>query len=86
VNAFGIQNLQVAPALNSNHTLGLAIDMSITWRGSLTVIDGSGVTRIIKRGPRDSTNSDLIAIAATFGVIHFNDVQADRNHWSFNGR
>ena len=86
VDGFGINKLKVAPALNSNHTLGLAADIAITWKGKLTVIDGNGITRQINGGPRDSTNKDLISIAATFDVIHFLDVHKDENHWSVNGR
>jgi hypothetical protein len=86
VRDFEIQSLQVAPALGSNHTLGLAIDMEITWKGDLTVVDGNGAKQTIKGGPRSSTNKDLIKVAATFDVIHFTDVQKDKNHWSVNGR
>lgn len=86
VSQFGMTSLSVPPALNSNHTLGLAIDMAIGWQGRLTVVDGNGAVRTIQGGPRTSTNRDLIEIAATFGVIHFIDANRDRNHWSINGR
>jgi hypothetical protein len=73
-------------AYPSNHSGGNAIDMVITWKGNLTVIDGNGVKRTIKSGPHNSTNPTLIQIGATFGVIHFYPPNKDRNHWSINGR
>ena len=37
VTAYGMNNLNVAPALSSNHTRGTAINMNISWSGTLTI-------------------------------------------------
>ena len=87
VDGFGINNLKVPPALHSNHTLGLAIDMAITWVGRLTVIDARGVKQTIRGGPRDrpkqkvnSHRGQLSASSTLCGMSY-----KDRNHWSVNG-
>lgn len=85
VNGYGLQNLQVAPALNSRHTEGKAIDMQVTWSGDLKVKKKDGSIVTITSMPRDSTNADLIEVAKTYGVIHFTDVQKDKVHWSTDG-
>lgn len=38
VKGFQMQNLGVAPALKSRHTLGYAIDMTISWKGTLSLM------------------------------------------------
>ena len=86
VNAFGMRNLKVAPALKSRHIEGKAIDADISWKGTLTLREKDGTMRKIESGPRDSTNADLIAVAATYGVIHYIDAPKDRVHWSTDGR
>jgi hypothetical protein len=86
IDGFGISKLGVAPALESNQTRGLAIEMAITWAGNLTVIDGQGKERTIRGGPRNSTNRHLIQIGATFGVIHDRNVVSGRDRWSINGQ
>lgn len=87
VNAFGIDpDLGVAPSLTSRHTAGAAIDMTITWNGALTIRRSNGQNAVINSIPRDGTNADLISVGAGYGVIHFINVQQDRNHWSTDGR
>ena len=85
VNGYGINGLGVAPALNSRHTEGKAIDMQVTWSGNLSVTKKDGTAVTISSTPRDSTNVDLITVAATYGVIHFTNVAADKVHWSTDG-
>jgi hypothetical protein len=87
VSAFGIDpNLKVAPALNSLHTQGLAIDMKTTWSSKkITIVNGSGMSVIINTTPHSGLNSQLIAVGATYGVIHFLKAAKDPNHWSVNG-
>jgi CARDB/Lectin C-type domain len=86
VHGFGICGLGAAPALESNQTRGLALDMAVTWTGNLTVVDGNGVSRTIRGGPRNSANRALISVGATFGVIHYRPICSDKNHWTVNGR
>jgi hypothetical protein len=86
VDGFGTEKLRVAPALESNPTRGLAIDMAITWAGNLSVIDGHGRRRTIRGGPRDSTNPRLMRVGATFGVMHDPWSRFGRDRWSVDGR
>lgn len=87
VRAFGIDpRLKVAPALNSLHTRGLAIDMATTWNGQdITILDADGHPVTIDTVPHDGANSQLIAVGATYGVIHLQPASNDPNHWSVNG-
>src|SRR5205823_705192 len=48
------------PALKSRHTEGKAIDMTITWQGTLAIIDGTGTQVTITSQPRTGRdNKDL---------------------------
>lgn len=85
VHGFQIQNLGTPPALNSLHVQGHAIDMRITWRGTLTLDDPPRAPVVIDTTPRDSTNAQLIAAAATYHVRHFVSVHKDAVHWSTTG-
>lgn len=84
-DGYGIDALQVPPALGSRHTQGRAIDMVIGWNGTLTIRKADGATTAIASTPRDSTNPDLIAVGKTYGVIHFLHPAKDRVHWSTDG-
>jgi hypothetical protein len=92
--------LHTAPALNSNHTRGLAIDMSIyrSWCGTIKIqqaeqaggterdIDASNVQNL-------TSNSDIMDVASGYAVQHFcwqvacahSSYRDDPNHWSVNG-
>ena len=86
VVAYGIDPaLQVAPALRSNHTLGKAIDMALSWKGSLTLKGADGAIVNITTTPRNSLNKKLIEVARSYHVIHFFPPEKDRNHWSVDG-
>jgi hypothetical protein len=85
VNAYGMQNLNTAPALNSKHISGLAVDMSITWAGDLSINNKSGTAVVITSSPRTGMNADLHAVGATYGVIKYVGGSADMPHWSDNG-
>ena len=70
------------PALNSNHTLKLAIDMTISWSGDLKIADASG--KVVTIGaPRTGQNSKLITVGASYKVIK---LVSDPPHWSADGR
>ncbi|HEV3076731.1 MAG TPA: peptidoglycan-binding domain-containing protein [Thermoanaerobaculia bacterium] len=84
-DGYGIDALQVPPALGSRHTQGRAIDMIIGWDGTLSIKRADGTTAAIASTPRDSTNPDLIAVGKTYGVIHFLHPAQDRVHWSTDG-
>lgn len=85
VNAYGMQNLGVAPALNSKHVLGLAVDMSISWSGSLAIADAGANAVTIATTPRSGMNADLHAVGAGYGVIKYSGGGVDRPHWSDTG-
>lgn len=86
VDGYDMQNLMTAPALNSRHTVGAAIDMSISWVDTLTVKDAGGNTENITGQPRNGMNVRLAAIGASYGVIKYNGSGTDRPHWSDTGR
>jgi len=68
----------------SNHTLGKAIDMYITWKESFTV--GSlpdGSHRGLDEPSNSVDNHDLHEIGRLFGVVKKVD---DAPHWSYNGK
>lgn len=79
VKAYGIV---FAPALGSRHTEGLAIDMTISWQGDLTINDASGKPVTIIGLPRNGMNGDLHFVGATYGVVK---LVTDPPHWSSDG-
>jgi len=70
------------PALTSRHTQGLAIDMSITWQGNLSIRNAVGDLVVITSSPRNGSNSDLWSAGVTYGVIK---LATDPPHWSSDG-
>lgn len=84
--AYGMQNLRVAPALNSRHTQGNAIDMDIRWAGTLTIKNKAGEDVVIDSLPRDGMNTALHKVGKTFGVIKYHGGTNDKPHWSTDGR
>lgn len=85
VDGYGMQHLQVAPALNSRHTEGKAVDMKISWSGTLSITDSSGKTISIATAPRDGMNAELHAVGKNYGVIKYVGGDKDKPHWSDNG-
>lgn len=86
VDGYGLQNLKVAPALTSRHIQGDAIDMTISWEGTLTLKNASGTSVSISTEPRTGMNTELHAVGATYKVIKFKGGAADKPHWSTDGR
>jgi len=70
------------PALNSRHTEGNAIDMSISWIGDLVVAKGDGTTVTITSAPRDGNNASLQQVGSSYGVVK---LVTDPPHWSIDG-
>ena len=85
VNAYGMQNLKVAPALESRHIDGLAVDMNIDWTGTLQIKIRNGTVVQVAGEPRTGMNPDLRVVGATYGVIKFVGGASDMPHWSDNG-
>lgn len=69
-------------ALISRHTQRLAVDMSISWKGTLAAHDAQGRLVEISSQPRDVTNAMLAVVGKSFGVIK---LVSDRPHWSSDG-
>ena len=85
VDGYGIGGLGVAPALNSRHIEGRAIDTILTWKGDIHIKQKDGTEKAIVGTPRNATHPDLIAVGASYGVIHFKPASADKVHWSDDG-
>lgn len=85
VSSYGMQNLEVAPALNSRHMMKLAVDMSMSWSGDLSINDKEGKAVVIKSEPRTGMNANLKSVGASYGVLKFVGGAADKPHWSDNG-
>jgi hypothetical protein len=80
VNGYGIV---FKPALTSRHTEGRAIDMTISWSGSLTIAGADGSSSTIVSTPRNGSNPELQAVGRSYGVIK---LRTDPPHWSSDGR
>lgn len=85
VRAFDMQNLGTAPALNSRHTRGCAIDMSVRWDRTLSILDAGGTAVQIATFPRSGVNLQLRRVGESYGVIKYNRAGRDDPHWSDNG-
>jgi D-alanyl-D-alanine dipeptidase len=81
VTAFGIV---AAPALQSRHTEGRAVDMTIGWSGALAIADQGGGLRNITSTPRDGMNTELALCGRSYGVIKA-VFAGDPPHWSEDG-
>ena len=80
-----MQSLQTSPALNSRHTMRLAVDMSIRWTGNLTINKADGTATTITTDPKSGMIADLAEVGASYGVIKFVGGNLDRPHRSDNG-
>lgn len=79
VNAYGIA---FQPSLTSLHVVGKAIDMTISWSGSLSIAEKSGMVRKITSTPRNGMNLELRRVGNTYRVKKH---PTDRPHWSTTG-
>jgi hypothetical protein len=69
------------PSLTSRHIVGLAVDMTISWAGTIKVKDGKGKD-VSLPPPAKPTNPTLLALGASYGVLK---LATDPPHWSDNG-
>lgn len=72
------------PALTSRHTERRAVDMDISWTGSLRIRNADGTPNRISTQPRSGMNEDLIAVGQGYGVIKAR-FDGDPPHWSEDG-
>lgn len=84
---FGIGGLaaNTAPSLNTLHMSREAIDMSISWTGTLNIANQDGTITAITTTPRTGMNLQLKAVGLTYGVKKFVNDNADKPHWSATG-
>ncbi len=76
-------DIQFEPVLTSRHTERLAVDMTISWQGDLTIAQGDGSSTTISSLPRTGAgNLDLHAVGKSYGVIK---LVSDHPHWSSDG-
>lgn len=75
-------NIKFPPVLRSRHTEALAIDMTITWAGTLNIKDASGAVKAIGAPRSGETNTNLHRVGASYGVIK---LVSDAPHWSNDG-
>jgi hypothetical protein len=91
-------NMSADAKLNSNHIQGLAIDMTISWKGTLniregTLNNGSGQIVSINTTPRSGGtgkcgegNAQLRRVGETYGVLKLvSCTNPDPPHWSIDG-
>ncbi|MCG2586791.1 hypothetical protein [Massilia sp. TS11] len=86
VRGYDIVDLDTAPAIDSRHTAGCAIDMSLAWHGDLLLRDAGGRAVRVVGAPRDGMHPRLAEVGRSYGLIKFSGGAADRPHWSDNGR
>jgi hypothetical protein len=80
VRLFGMKH---QASLTSRHLEGEAIDMTISWTGTLKIANHNGKEFCIASTPRSGDNRDLHAVGATYGVIK---LVTDPPHWSWDGK
>lgn len=60
--------------------------MTTTWsKARITIENGSGHSVTIDSTPHSGLNKQLIAVGASYHVIHFLNASKDPNHWSVSG-
>lgn len=75
-------HIKYAPSLTSNHIVGKAIDMDITWTGPITVKDHAGKDVKVDKPRTGAGNAALHKVGASYGV---KKLSTDPPHWSIDG-
>jgi hypothetical protein len=70
------------PSTTSNHIEGKAVDMDITWMGTIKVKNKSGTDISITFMADPNSNTTLHTVGATYGV---KKLATDAPHWSVDG-
>lgn len=86
VNGFGLAippRSTNPPSLTSNHISGKAIDMTITWQGTINVKKKGGTEVSVAYNANINANTILHSIGTSYGV---KKLTTDAPHWSFDGR
>jgi hypothetical protein len=85
IDHFGLAvppNSTNAPALDSVHISGKAVDMDITWSGTIKIKKKDGSEQSVTFMDNVNKNSKLHDVGATYGV---KKLTTDAPHWSING-
>ena len=85
IDGFGLAvppNSINAPALNSNHIAGLAIDIDITWTGTIKIKARDGSEVSVNFMADVDKNVKLHTVGASYGV---KKLATDAPHWSHDG-
>lgn len=69
-------------ALRGRHIDGHAVDMNVSWSGTLSIKDATGGTHAIGAPRNGNTNAALHAVGRTYGV---HKLLSDPPHWSIDG-
>lgn len=83
-DAFGIGGVVAKPG-NSNHLTGDAMDMYISWTGTLKIKNASGEEVTIEGTPTDQTNEKIQEVGATYGCKNGAKTLNEPWHWSPTG-
>ncbi|WP_157724992.1 peptidoglycan-binding domain-containing protein [Vogesella sp. LIG4] len=83
---FEISHLGTSPAIISRHTQRKAVDMNVSWSGSLVVCDATGNSITIDTEPKTGMSEKLHAVGKSYGVIKFWKGAKDKPHWSVDRR
>ena len=85
IDGFGLAvppNSTNAPALLSNHIRGKAIDMNISWTGTIKIKKKDGTEESVLFMGNVNNNTKLHAVGASYGV---KKLTTDAPHWSLDG-
>ena len=85
ITGFGLAvppNSNVAPALTSRHIEGKAIDMQITWTGTIKINNKNGTQESVTFMPNVNLNTKLHSVGASYSV---KKLTTDAPHWSTDG-
>lgn len=86
VNGFGLAvppKSTVAPSLTSNHIVGKAIDVTITWSKDIKIKKKDNTEVTVRYMADVNANTKLHEVGKSYGVIKHT---SDAPHWSYNGR
>ena len=79
-----LYDIVAQPALASRHTERRAVDMDISWTGSLSIRNAGGSVSQISTEPRSGMNEYLVGVGQGYGVIKA-QFAGDPPHWSEDG-
>lgn len=84
-DAFEIAGVVAKPG-NSNHLTGNAMDMYISWTGTLKIKNASDEEVTIEGAPTDETNEKIQEVGATYGCKNGAKTLDEPWHWSPTGK